>query len=599
MQSGILVVLLFLALIALVVAIRHGRRRAVPGPAPQVESVPQGVSPGAKPLAMHDDVQFTVYRPKEMQPERWYPLLAFAHLSERPVGAPQGSPDPLEEVARQARGVLGDQARTCEMLRQDSIRAVPDEGEMTFVPVIPGFRVEPPTRSFRWIDTVHREEFRLRAGAELDGQVVRGRLSVYLGRILLAEVPLAIRVDRAVAPAAVESPEMASVLPFRRIFASYSHRDEAVVADMERFAGSLGDRYLRDVRDLRAGEVWSRRLEELISEADVFQLFWSWNALRSPFVEQEWRYALGLGRANFVRPTYWEVPLPEDPANQLPPPELLRVQFHLLEGGAGSHPPTPPPPAGSPPPPVPRFAPPPPATLSNTALTKRSNSRIALYGGAALILVLGIGWFEVGHDFFGKPETEEIASTVSVEKPPTETSDLQFFEEPKVGSQPPQPTSEFPPKQKPLSAEVKHHPEPTSVAPSKGPLPAHLPIATEAPLHQEDLVETISPERLRRIDDALSTAGRLADRARDAYEVTNPGGEIGSSLDRFAGATAELLVTLREKRGLTGAWKRNLRSLIERANEIDRQAVSDPLGGTTGALWQEVHRQLDSIEGEL
>jgi hypothetical protein len=66
----------------------------------------------------------------------------------------------------------------------------------------------------------------------------------------------------------------------------------------------------------------------MIREADIFQLFWSRNAIQSPFVEQEWRYALSLDRDNFVRPTYWEDPLPELPERGLPPQELLRLHFH-------------------------------------------------------------------------------------------------------------------------------------------------------------------------------------------------------------------------------------------------------------------------------
>src|SRR5215203_1345230 len=41
------------------------------------------------------NVQFTVYRPHTIVPEKWYPLLAFAHLSERRAGATEQDPDPI------------------------------------------------------------------------------------------------------------------------------------------------------------------------------------------------------------------------------------------------------------------------------------------------------------------------------------------------------------------------------------------------------------------------------------------------------------------------------------------------------------------------
>jgi len=213
---------------------------------------------------------------------------------------------------------------------------VPHEAEITFLPEIPGFEVNPPRRTFLWLESVHREEFRIRAGPETEGRQVRGRMSVFWGSILLAEVSLAIRVDSRLAGVAPPPPERAASRPFRNIFPSYSHRDAVIVEEFERYARTLGHRYLRDVHELRAGEVWNDRLKDLIQKADVFQLFWSWNALRSRYVEEEWRYALSLGRANFVRPTYWEDPLPEEPGRSLPPDELRRLHFQLLPGGTGS-----------------------------------------------------------------------------------------------------------------------------------------------------------------------------------------------------------------------------------------------------------------------
>ena len=79
---------------------------------------------------------------------------------------------------------------------------------------------------------------------------------------------------------------------------------------------------------LRAGEVWDERLLEIIKQADVFQLFWSWNALSSPLVREEWRQALALNRPHFVRPVYWEEPLPEQAG--LPPVELRRLHFQRV-----------------------------------------------------------------------------------------------------------------------------------------------------------------------------------------------------------------------------------------------------------------------------
>src|SRR5262249_30187973 len=149
------------------------------------------------PIARGDpNVQFTVYRPKIVEPDRWYPLLAFAHLEELPADAPPGTPDPLAEVRRQAEQLLGHQAAGYNHSTEDSRAAVPHAGEITLVPSVRGVEFNPPRRSFRWLKPVHREEFDLRAAPELNGQTAKGTLTVLLGPILLAEITLSLPVRR-------------------------------------------------------------------------------------------------------------------------------------------------------------------------------------------------------------------------------------------------------------------------------------------------------------------------------------------------------------------------------------------------------------------
>jgi hypothetical protein len=99
----------------------------------------------------------------------------------------------------------------------------------------------------------------------------------------------------------------------------------------EWIAVATGDEYLRDKTHLRAGEVWSERLRQMIDQANLFQLFWSRNAMKSDFVRAEYEYALALGRAGFIRPTYWEDPLPEDRTRGLPPESLKSLHFVRLD----------------------------------------------------------------------------------------------------------------------------------------------------------------------------------------------------------------------------------------------------------------------------
>jgi hypothetical protein len=291
-------------------------------------------SEAQRPLSnlVDEEVQFTVYRPRAVEPERWYTLIAFAHLAAKRADAPAEEPDPVAEVKQQAMQVLGErQTPEYRAVTQDASQPVPREETLTFVPTVPGVEFNPPVRSFRWTESVHREEFRFRAEHSLAGQSARGRLSVFLGDVLLADVSLTIPVGQRGSSRGDDAPaEAERARPYRKIFASYSHKDSHVVEQIECLARALGDEYLRDCKHLRAGEAWDDRLLELIEAADVFQLFWSRHAMDSPYVQREYEYALSLNRPYFVRPTFWEEPLPEDPGRKLPPEALLRLHFQRI-----------------------------------------------------------------------------------------------------------------------------------------------------------------------------------------------------------------------------------------------------------------------------
>ena len=308
---------------------REQRGPAATAASPELDQPHPDGPPRPHADVLDDDVQFTVYRPHRVRPGRWYPLVAFAHKSEPFVDEFLGPVDPLELVRRQAAARLGDELDQYAPTSEDSSRDLPPGSTLTFVPQVEGVEFNPRSRSFQWLEPVHTEEFRMRASSSLDGQRARGTMSVYFGSIIIAEVHLSIRVGG-------REPETGAgadhARPFRRIFVSYSHRDAAVVEQVATFLSTTGDEFVRDIRDLHAGEVWEDRITDMIGSADIFQLYWSSNSMRSEFVRREWMYALSLGRQYFVRPTFWEQPMPELPELNLPPEELRRLHFFYLPG---------------------------------------------------------------------------------------------------------------------------------------------------------------------------------------------------------------------------------------------------------------------------
>ena len=192
-------------------------------------------------------------------------------------------------------------------------------------PWLDGATFNPPTVEMRWEEPVHRADFRFRFDEEAPA-TAHGGVRIFVGPVLVGELNLAIRVGEGEAPSS-NAHQRASLPQSVRVV--LSRRTEVVEAVASTFR-LLGDEYLIDAHDLRSGEDWQRRIAQFIEDADVFQLFWSSNALRSQEVLAECRHALSLQHEGFIRPVYWQDPLPEDPQNDLPPTPIRRLHFSRL-----------------------------------------------------------------------------------------------------------------------------------------------------------------------------------------------------------------------------------------------------------------------------
>jgi hypothetical protein len=403
-----------------------------------------------------DDVQFTVYRPRMVPPRAWHDLLFFAHKTDM-VNGESGPINPLAEVAQQASRLLGSDIDDHLVTHTDAAASLPRGRTITVIPDVPSTTFNPPRRSFVWNEPVHRERFRFRTEADI-GTAVNGVILVLLGSVVIGSVSIRLRIGQT---ADVE-PSIDRAEIYRRVFVSYSHDDVAVV-DRVTEANTMGDQFIVDRRDLRVGQDWQAAVRGLIQKADVFQLFWSTNAMQSRNVEVEWRYALSLDRpAEFIRTVYWERPIPRDESRSLPPPELTRRHFHHLSlssttqtagvetdpvpapyapapsppSSPGSAAPTPPPPAPPPPtrspggpasaPPSPRPAgpaPPPPAPPPPGAKTPRVDTGEADDGrrrgrpGILAVAVVVFVSFLAGVYSCGSRGDETSATTLSTADP--------------------------------------------------------------------------------------------------------------------------------------------------------------------------------------
>ncbi len=257
-----------------------------------------------------EEVQFSAYAPRVVRPGAWHTLLAYCHL-----------PSALAEIEKDSRAVLGAKKGGFRKSSAESLSLIAREAEITFVPELTGCRFNPPRTSVLWLEDWHRANFRFRSVTDqTPGMPLLGSVRCFVGPILVAEIPLQMRV-LAEGDAGEVPDQWATASLYQSVFVSYSHKDSLLVDQLEQAYTVLGFKYLRDVRELRSGEEWNPALLRKIEEADLFQLCWSSRASLSPHVKEEWLHALAQGREGFIRPMYWEQPKPEIP------PELAKLHF--------------------------------------------------------------------------------------------------------------------------------------------------------------------------------------------------------------------------------------------------------------------------------
>jgi hypothetical protein len=270
-------------------------------------------------------VGFSVYHPDEVSTGSTFTVLAYAHrveLEQGDTGEPASVPEEVDDHA--SAHFLSGKAPPPFIQRVTGGQSAPlaPATELRFRLRVVGCTVQPPEQGVAWAPPFQRVAFEVTVPAGLIGSELEGTLTVARGLLVQGRVDFSVRLG-----GEAGAPRMASGRSFDRVFASYSHKDREVVAQVEEVARALRHRYLRDVVNLRAGDRWESGVRELIQEADLFQLFWSNNAMQSEQVRKEWEYAVSLRRTNFIAPVYWEDPLPEDPDRGLPPPPLKALHF--------------------------------------------------------------------------------------------------------------------------------------------------------------------------------------------------------------------------------------------------------------------------------
>ena len=278
--------------------------------------------PAREPAADDRRLEFAAAYRRRIEAARRHPVLFYVHR-------PHARQLVQELINRRAPQLGGAPA----VSRAAATHAVESGTTITIVPNVVGATFEPGRIDVTVDDAVRELTFQMTVPAETPPGPLGGYIDIFVGPLIIGQVPVEFDVHRP-GPAGVPIPSegeqfltVANASVFDKIFISYSRRDSNVVDLCIATYQGLGVQVLVDRLTLRSGDDWRATLEKMIRESDVFQLYWSQAAAASPEVGHEWRLALELSktRDRFIRPLYWEKPMP-------PPPEALNhLHFSHLD----------------------------------------------------------------------------------------------------------------------------------------------------------------------------------------------------------------------------------------------------------------------------
>lgn len=274
--------------------------------APAEINLPADGKPIEKPVTVAQDIQpapvmFSAYPPKVAKKDEWQPLLAYVF---RETAAQAVIADALKQ--------LGEKQVRFSQVTTAAKKVISEGAEIVARPTMAGFQFKPLEVKIGFYDDWQRFNFELRAKDAPLNKFATGNITFTVEGLIVADVPLSVYVGDESAAGEISS---TVTRMYQAIFCSYSHDDTKIVERVERAYKALGLDYLRDITTLKSGTEWSEELLKLIDRADIFQLFWSKAAAESPYVKKEWEHALTLDHdsSNFIRPVYWQQPIPHVP----------------------------------------------------------------------------------------------------------------------------------------------------------------------------------------------------------------------------------------------------------------------------------------------
>jgi CheY-like chemotaxis protein len=270
------------------------------------------------------DIHLSVFYPQEVQIGKRYRTSVYVHLESALADVKEDleADEPTEGIPVSPDA----QAKPSSRIKIGT--------PVTIIPGCSGLEFSPNHLTKKWEEDWVRFHFDFKSKLDQQTGTVQAQVILQVAGIEIGRVDFAIHIVKPEEVPPAEKKEKAKPSPrkplglktqpiYKKVFISYSRSDKPVVEAVRKAKQGLGEEMFADTYTVRtSGTKWQTTLAKAIDEADILQLFWSKEAASSVGIRAEWTYALQqrcpkTRCRNFIRPVYWQRPIPEKPAREL------------------------------------------------------------------------------------------------------------------------------------------------------------------------------------------------------------------------------------------------------------------------------------------
>jgi len=249
--------------------------------------------------------KFSIASPEIISPNFWSPVNIFIYLK-----------DYKDLVLKEIQRLQNSMSVDYTQISSEFSKTIADGTAIRVMLSSELLQINPKKITIYWHEPYNRLSFRI-IPINKDRKVYTAFLNVDISAddLPISSIRIPITVNSDITRIPVE-PIMNEAQWYEDIFASYAREDLGIVKHLKKRYAALGLYMFIDLEDLRSGALWRPELFKRIDNSDLFQLFWSNYAQQSEYVTIEWEHALRaqeIKGGRFIRPVYWEDPIPDIP----------------------------------------------------------------------------------------------------------------------------------------------------------------------------------------------------------------------------------------------------------------------------------------------